>query len=417
MDHAEARLLASARYDGELDAPSGPLLDEHLGTCAPCRSFAAALRRLTSLAAALPALPLPETFAVHVPADPPLLHRGVRMPSAWRSRAASAASVAAVAAVVTALIVGGLPVRTFRVAPAAATRALTTIRTLDVSRVVTERDAGGREQTTVERIRYRAPASVRIDRTLPDGTTETEIRVPGMRYRTRGGDGVLRTGVPPEANPVPEPISPTLALLGRDAGPGPVIAGRATRRVVLDQGGGIRREALLDAARSTILGADVSVVLGKQGFTGSGQISSKRVTSIRYNSPLDDSLFVAPGAPSIDEGFRTSPVSALKFAPAAAPRGFRVVQAGAGPTEESILYAKGAFTILVRMTSVDEPPRDGTWLSLPASVGSRVAMLYIALYDLPALRFRVGSQWVTISAPMDQDGLERAAEKMFPGSE
>ncbi|MGH2785217.1 MAG: zf-HC2 domain-containing protein, partial [Actinomycetota bacterium] len=67
MDHSEARMLASARSDGELEPDRFAELDAHVDGCDACRAFTEALPQLSVLASALP--------REHAPAD---LSRRVR---------------------------------------------------------------------------------------------------------------------------------------------------------------------------------------------------------------------------------------------------------------------------------------------------------------------------------------------------
>ncbi|HVL91598.1 MAG TPA: zf-HC2 domain-containing protein [Actinomycetota bacterium] len=407
MRHEDARTLASARADGELEAAGIAELEAHLAGCDECRAFTHAIPRLGALARALPEPALRDGFAV--PSMSTRRTRRIRRP-----RLAGWAAAAVVAAI--ALLVSGLPAGGFRVEPAGAAEALLTIRTLDVTREIVETSFDGTRTTTIERIRYRAPATTRIDRTVTDarGTaTQTEIRLPGARALIQGSAATLQTGLPPDPNMVPEPLSPSLALAGRVTGPGPQVAGRATERVVLESPDGtVVREALIDASQASLLSSEVAVVLRKQA-AGARRTVAKRVTAIAYNVTLDDSLFALPTVPAGSGGFRPQPPASLSMPPAATPDGFSVVHAGSGPAGDAVLYARGAFTILVQ-TGPRAETEDDTVVTRPARAGDGEAWYLIGLYDLPALRFRSGGTTITISAPMTREQLEAVAARMYP---
>jgi hypothetical protein len=307
-------------------------------------------------------------------------------------------------------------VRTFRIQPAAAAAPLLRIQTLDVVREIQETDFEGHTSRVREHIRYRAPASVRIDRTDTAGKPlETLIQLPGIRYRTLGGEGILETGRPPEPNPVPEPLSPTIALLGRSAGPGPVVAGRRTTRIVIDDPAYLHREALVDAERSAVLDHEVTVVLEKDILGQGRERIRKHTISIRYNGPLDGGVFDVPAIPAQDGGFSRRPLAALALAPSAAPKDLKLVMSGTGPSGDAILFARGAFSILVQIGS--EFPGGTSVEEIPVQVNARSATVALGLYDLPAIRFTVAGRAVTVSAPATVDGLRAIAEQMFKGRE
>lgn len=404
-DHRRMREMASAAYDGELGAEQTAALQQHVATCDECRVFANALPRLGEAARAIPE-----------EAAPPLDVWRFAQPAAARTARPRIGAVLAAAAVAAALIVGAVPVRTFRVTPAAAAAPLLQIRTLDATREIVQTDIKGNVTRTTERIRYRAPASTRIDRTIVERgrtTTETEILTPGRRTLIRGTAAMLETGRPPDADPVPEPLSPALALAGRDEGPGPMVAGRPTRRIVLnDEEAGVRREALIDATRSTLLSSEVAVVLRKDRFEAR-QSTVKRVTRIDYNVALSPSLFTARAVTVQDAGFRSAAASGFSVAPAAAPDGFDVVASGTGRDGDAVLYAKGAFTILVRIGAPRQSTPDDV-RELSTTVAGRPAIYTVALYGMPTLHFRVSGRSVSIGAPMPVQDLATIAGKMFP---
>src|SRR5439155_23886270 len=119
--------------------------------------------------------------------------------------------------------------------------------------------------TTLERIWFRAPDSLRIERTITfEGGTSNELVIerPGVRYTRRDGNAQIETGIAPSPAILPEPLSVTIALYGTDLGPGPVVAGRATRRFQLDVETE-RRIVTVDATTFSALGAEESTVLNK----------------------------------------------------------------------------------------------------------------------------------------------------------
>ena len=222
------------------------------------------------------------------------------------------------------------------------------------------------------------------------------------------------TGLLPDPNSLPEPLSPVVALVGTPAGPGPTVAGHATRRVVFRVDSGLRQEALVDARRFAVLGFDESgVVLGK--VTTGSESRRKRTLVIRYNPRLPDRLFEIPRVVPTDEGFRPGPLS-TQPAPAAVPQGFSRVSAGRFHGGNAFLYSKGAFPIAVWTGSAIP---DSTQLEQrrPIAVGSTPAALVVQLYALPRIEFAVNDVRVAVSAPLPPRALARVAAEMFPHRE
>ncbi len=407
MDHAEARMLASARSDGELDPSRFAELDEHLGMCDACRGFARALPGLSALAAALP--------REHAPAD---LTRRVRAgigapqtrPGRRPGRRIAPAFAAAAVVTLVAVMTGSVPI--VRVPQAKASQALARISSLYIEReVVTFDEDGEPKQTTREKIWFRAPGLIRTE-TRTDGETSLTIERPGVRYRERGGGPVLETGLLPSTTPLPEPLTPTIALLGEDIGPGPEVLGRPTRRIQLaieNQ----RRIALVDVREFSLVGVGETVVVGKEAFDQRRRIESKRVLALEYNPTLPDSLFeIPPGARIVDHGARPRPLGSLTAPPAGRLEGLALVAAAASPDQESILYAKGAFQVLVE---IDGPQT----LPFPSRrefirVGSADATLVLPLYGLPEVRFSAGGHRIAIRAPFPPAELAELAAEMYP---
>jgi hypothetical protein len=381
VTHDDARLYASARADGE--AAPDAALDEHLASCADCAAYAEGLARLSTLAAALPREAAPASFGRRV-------QRRRRLP---RWAAAGAAVAAATAVLVVGTLPAGLP--TFPPPDAAAAEPLRTLRSLYVERTVT-----GPEGEAYERIWWRAPASVRVERT-EHGATVTRIETPVLSY-----DGTTATHDPAPSIPLPEPLSVTAALLGRDLGPGPVVAGRTTRRVELTVGGG-RRVAYVDTERALALGGDETLVLGK----ASGSVT-KRVTRVDRDPGVPDALFQAPdGAPAADGGFRTRDLGDLSIEPERLPRGFATVRAGAGPAGESLLLADGSLPLLVTTRPVDHA---GEVTVRAVGRGPRTYLVTLALYDPPMVEFLRDGVSLKVSAPLPVDSLLDLADAMYP---
>jgi hypothetical protein len=260
------------------------------------------------------------------------------------------------------------------------------LRSLYVERTVT--DATG---TVRERIWWRAPGDVRIER---DG--EVEIRTPGTEY----AGGLLTTGVAPAVT-LPEPVSPTVALLGRDTGAGPLVAGRPTRRYELVVGDG-RRVAYVDAGLS--LGADEQVVLAKEG----GPVT-KRATVVRANEPMPDSLFAPPaGATRTDAGFRARRLGSLAVDPDRRPEGFRVVVAGRGPEGDAVLLARGSLPVLVTTGVLTST---GSAEVRRVERGGVTYLVSVDLYAPPSVQ--VPGRGLVVTAPLPVDALVDLAARMY----
>jgi hypothetical protein len=409
IGHDRARELASAAHDGELAASLRPDLDAHLAGCAECLRFTAALRPLSQTVAAAPRERAPGLAARVAAALAPRRRRR------WAWSLAPAATAAAVVAVL--LVTNGAGPVGFPLPTAGAATPLLELRSVYVEREVeTIRTVpgGARDvETTREKIWFDAPGLLRIERTTttPGGTdVTTHIERPGSRFTTEEG---LVTGLPPTIV-LPEPLSPTLAELGRDVGPGPQVAGRPTRRVELTAGGETR-EALVDAARPYVLGSEQSVVLGKSP-TGEGPATeriTKRVLSVDLDADNPAALFELPDQSASDAGFRERPVGELPTAPAAAPQGFQVLRAGRGPAGDAVLYTRGALPVLVEITTTSpselEPNR-----SERVTVDGRPGVLHVYLYAAPHVRLAVGDRVVTITAPLPTDSLVELAGLLYP---
>jgi anti-sigma factor RsiW len=417
--HDEARVRASARADGELGPSQAPELDEHLGGCARCRAFASALPGLSALAAALPREHAPSDLARRVasrlPGEP-----SVRKPRRAGRRGWRLTPALAAALVVTLVIVVAGRLAVIPVPSAAAAEALVRLRTFSISREIRDLDpaTGAVTATTSEHIWFRAPADVRTERTVVDsrGTThELVIERPGVRYLKGDDYAQLETGLPPSTALLPQPLSPTIALIGNDAGPGPVVAGRATRRFEVTFGEE-KVIASVDAQTFSALGADEVAVLNKGTLNLTGRVlRTKRTLSIRYNEPIPDGMFRIPRAPAFDYGFRARSLEGIPLAPAATPQGFGVVSAVAGPGGAAILYARGAMPILVTIdgtTSIQEPSRVEY-----TRVGRLLAELRLGLYDLPTLRFTLAGFNVAVSAPLPEAQLVELARRLYPQTE
>jgi hypothetical protein len=397
MEHHEAREMLSARMDGELDPAAARALDEHLGECAACRAFGDGSLRLRALTLALPRVAAPEGLWAGAPGR----RLRARRPS-FRFAPAFAAAVA-IALVVT--LLG--PPGTFGLPIAAAAEPLTTIRTMFVERVITDNTG-----VTHERIWFRAPGFVRIERTSASGTVLTIDR-PGERYVHTPSSWTLLTGLPPDADILPEPLSPTIALLGVPKGAGPTIDGRPTTRYDLTFDNNVSRTAYVDATRYTVLGLDQSLILDKLSRINGTTTGRKRVVSVLLNEPVDASRFAIPDIPGSDQGFRSRPVSSFAVAPVALPEGFSLVRSGSSPTGDTALYARGAFPLQVDVTDRAGESSDQTSHLETVTIGRLTATVTYDLYALPRISFTLHNKVVTITAPLARDGLIEAARTMF----
>jgi len=415
MDHAEARMLASARADGELDAGRAAELDEHLLSCGACRAFADAIPQLSALASALTRAQAPSELAEKVRRElaQPRSERAVVLPMRptmrpWR---AASALVAALVVALVAVVVGPLPL--VRVPTAAAARALSRIGSLHVEREIRSFDDPQHPDrltaTVRESIWFRSPGLVRIE-TVQNGVRTIEIRRPGVRYDEGPGGGSLRTGLLP-TNELPEPLSPTILMIGRVTGEGPVTLGRRTVRVEarfdLE-----RREALLDAERFLVVGAEESVVLAKTAITQRSRIE-KRTLSIEYNPVLPDRLFaIPPGLFPVDAGARPQTPGSIAGAPASAPEGLDLVSSVSGRNGSGVLYAAGAFQVLV---TIDAAPEDADSSERNAvEVAGRPGLVVLSLYRLPQVRFAVGGHTIVVSAPLPPVQVVELAARLYP---
>lgn len=413
IGHDQARELASAAHDGELAARLRPALTQHLEQCAPCQVFSTGLVRLTEAVTAAPRELAPRSLPQRVRAA--TRSRRVRR---WSWSLAPLATAAAVLVMIV-LTNGAAPGGVFPLPAAGAATPLLELTSVYVEReveTVRTLSEGQREvETTIERIWFSAPGLLRVERTTTTPTgTESDLLIerPGGRFTTQDG---LKTGRSP-AIVLPEPLSPTLAELGRDLGPGPSVAGRATRRIELEAGGETR-VALVDADRPYVLGSAQSVVLGKSPlrpelgpFTES---VTKRVLSIDLDADLDPARFTLPDVAGIDDGFRAREVEDLLAAPDRLPAGFRVVQAGRGPAGDALLMARGALPVLIEVTATS-PTDQGAQRTELLDIGGRPVVVGVPLYGTPWVRLSVDDQVVTISAPLPTASLVDLAQLLYP---
>lgn len=413
IDHAEARILASARSDGELEAARFAELDEHMASCDPCRAFTEALPQLSVLAAAL--------SREHAPADLPRRVRAGLTPArgrarrSWRSgwRLAPALAAALVVAIV-AVMIGSVPV--VRVPSAEAARALSRLRSLYVEREITSYTSDGDvEAVTRERIWFRAPNMVRTE-TTTRGATVLTIEGPGFRYRENGNGAFLNTNLLPSLTPLPEPLTPTLTLLGVDSGVGPTVLGRPTRRITL-RFENEQREALVDAETFAVVGITESTVVFHKEQIQEGRLrGTKRTLALEYNPVLEDSLFEIPeDAKVIENDARPLLLGSLSAPPAGRLEGLELVAAASENDTEAVLYAQGAFHVLLEIDGPVSPPSLAR--ARPARVGTRMGTLYLPLYGLPEIRFTVDGHRIAIRAPLPPPVLQELADRMYPDRE
>lgn len=385
MTHDEARLLLSAVADGEAERTPG--VDAHLAGCAACTTYARDVARLSDLTAALP-----------YPKAPAGLPARVARATRRRRRrwALVPALAAATAAAVVALTLPGPGTALLPLPPAAAAEPLLRLRSLYVERAITSGP-----YVTKEKIWWRAPGRVRIerDRTDPGGSSrELVIEGPGFRY----ADGVLSAGLPPSIT-LPEPISPTVALIGRVVGPGPVVAGRATTTYQVAVDGETRTAHVADGL---VLGGRESLVLVKAGASG----ATKTTQVVRVNPDLAPELFVPPADGRADGGFRQRALGDLAIAPDRGLDGFALVAAGAGPEGEAFLLANGSLPVLVREGGIV-----GTRTSETRTVlrGGKPYLVEVDLYAPPSVQVDTGRGVVTVSAPLPLDSLVTLATGLY----
>ena len=407
MEHDEARMLASARADDELEPARFAGLDEHLAICEPCRAFAAALPQLSVLAAALPRAHAPTDLTRRVRAGLAEPRPQVSRVRRWRLAPAIAAAI--VVALV-AVMVGSVPI--VRLPRAEAADALTRITSLFIEREITFFGDDGRPSgITKEKLWFKAPGLVRSEIESERGRT-VFIERPGMRYREDATGRTLETGLLPSTAPLPEPLTPTIALLGTESGPGPIVLGRPTRRIQLSFEGE-RRVAFVDASTFAVLGVEESVVLGKETIQGGRVTARKRTVALEYNLDIPASMFRIPaGARSTDHGAEARPLGTLTAPPAGRLEGLTLVAAAAGPQGEAILYAKGAFQVLVEIDVFAVTPSPSR--SVSSRVGRREATLVLPLFGLPQIRFLVDGHRIFVRAPLPPEQLVELAEAMYP---
>jgi hypothetical protein len=253
---------------------------------------------------------------------------------------------------------------------------------------------------------------VRIERTTATGA-ELIIDRPGERYTQNASGATLTTGLPPDADILPEPLSPTIALLGVPKGGGPTIDGRPTTRYDLSFDNGVTRTAYVDATRYTVLGLDQALVLDKLSLANGRTIGHKRVVSVRLNEPIDASMFAVPHIQGSDAGFRSRPVSSFTVAPIALPSGFSLVRSGSSPEGDTALYARGAFPLQVDISDRAHANSEQTSHFASVTIGRVTATLVYDLYSLPRIYFPIRDKIITITGPLERDGLIAAARTMF----
>ncbi|HVE99654.1 MAG TPA: zf-HC2 domain-containing protein [Mycobacteriales bacterium] len=418
MTHQQVREWLSAQRDGELHGVDDAIVRDHLRTCAACRDHQLALDRLSAVLGALPRVEPPAALAERT------LARIAGEKRARRPRGRVVLPVAFVA-VAAAVMVGLLPtppapldiVSRATLPAGAAAAPLTDVRSLYVERVVVETPDGdpARRRTVAERVWWAAPDRLRIERDVTDATgrRSTELVVRAGDHGLDVVDGrrtSYRAGAPDLAH-LPEPLSTTIGFLGRPQGPGPTVAGRPTTRyeVVL---AGVRRVALVDAARYIALGGDDRLILGKQQLVDGILVATRTVRRVDVNPPVDPARFAVPvGRESVDRGFRERPVDSLPAVrPVAAPRGFRVARSGADATGSALLYQRGAFPILVTSAVPDtqEPLELET-----VTVGSRPAFVRVPLYGYPSISFSYRGAQITLTAPLPANQLAQLAQRMY----
>ena len=407
MEHDEARMLASARVDGELDPARFAELDEHLTICEACRTFAAALQQLSVLAAALPREHAPNDLTRRVRAGMAQPRPHATPVRRWRLAPALAAAI--VVALV-AVMVGSVPI--VRVPRAEAADALTRITSLYIEREITFFGEDGRPSgITKEKLWFKAPGLVRSETEAERGRT-VFIERPGVRYREDASGRFLETGLLPSTAPLPEPLTPTIALLGSESGPGPTVLGRPTRRIQLTFEGE-QRVGFVDASTFAVLGVEESVVLGKETIQGGRLTARKRTIALEYNLAISDAVFRIPtGTEATDHGATARPLGTLTAPPAGRLEGLALVAAAAGPQGEAILYAKGAFQVLVEIDVFAVTPSPSR--SVSSQVGGREATLILPLFGLPQIRFVVDGHRIVVRAPLPPEQLVRLAEAMYP---
>ena len=387
MTHDDARLLVSALADGE--AQRTPDLDAHLANCADCAAYEAGVARLTTLAAALPRPVAPPALVTRVTAR-------VRRRRRWLRLVPAVAVATGLAVVATNLPAGPAA---FRLPPAAAAEPLLHLRSLYVERTVTDP-----ESVTAEKVWWQAPGFVRVETTTTygNGTRRESVRVsrPGERWV----DGVRTRNASPDLA-LPEPLSPTVALLGDDRGPGPVVAGLPTRRYELTVGGQTRTAYVADGIT---LGGTESVVLGKLGPLG----VVKTTQVVRLNPDLAPQTFTAlPQARrETDGGFRAVPLADLAIRPERRLEGFAAQYAGRGRDGEAYLLVRGAMQVLVREGRLRDT---GTVDYRTVPYGGRDLLATVGLYEPPAIQVTTGAGVVTVSAPLPLESLAALAAGLY----
>jgi hypothetical protein len=306
-----------------------------------------------------------------------------------------------------------------------AAEGLTRIGSFFVEREIQDLNQDGAVvRSTLEKIWYRAPGLVRIAReitTIGTGaiTRETIIRRPDLEYVSQNGSAYVRRNIAPNADLLPEPLSPTLAFYGVDDGPGPVIAGRATRRIVFETEVE-SRVAFVDAEQFTVLGNQESFVLSKESFV-LGKVSKrprirKSTLQLRYGLAIPDERFAVPtGTRTIDGGFVARGLGDLRVAPRREPEGFERVRSGSDASGDTILYVKGALAILVKL----EPAGSNVPVDLSLERSERITFLgrpatfVVGIYTLPRLAFEHRGSLVTVAAPLPRQALLNLAADMF----